>query len=138
MKQYPVRIEPDGDRYLATFRDIPEALTGGATKEEALDMALDALITAMDFYFDDRRTVPAPSAAQAGEVLIELPPSLTIKVMLLNEMLIQQVRPADLARRLHIKPQEVNRITKLDHVTKIDALADAFKALGKRLEVSVQ
>ena len=33
---YPARIEPDGDGFKVSFPDIPEALTGGATWEEAV------------------------------------------------------------------------------------------------------
>jgi putative PIN family toxin of toxin-antitoxin system len=62
-------------------------------------------------------------------------PSLSAKVILLNEMIKQQVRPAELARRLKTSPQEVNRLTNIRHATKIDGIADAMKALGKTLEV---
>lgn len=37
-------------------------------REEALAMAADALTTAMDFYFDDRRPVPAPSAQEVNRL----------------------------------------------------------------------
>ncbi len=135
MLRYPVRIEPDGDGFLATFRDIPEAATGAITREETLDMAEDALVTAMDFYFEDQRQVPLPSAAEPGEDLVGLPVSLSAKVLLLNEMLAQRITQADLARRMHVKPQEVTRIVDVHHATKIDTLADAFAALGRRLEL---
>jgi antitoxin HicB len=55
-------------------------------------MGADALLTAMDFYFEDRRPVPPPSALADGERLIELPLSASAKVLLLNEMLEQKVR----------------------------------------------
>lgn len=34
-----------------------------------------------------------------------------------------------------MKPQEVTRIVDAHHATKIDTLADAFVALGRRLEL---
>jgi antitoxin HicB len=37
--------------------------------------------------------------SKRGQILIELPPSVGAKVLLLNEMLRQQVKPAELARR---------------------------------------
>ena len=37
-----------------------------------------------------------------------------------------------------IKPQEVNRIVDLEHATKIDTLAAAFKVLGRELELTVR
>lgn len=70
-----------------TFPDIPEAITCGATEEEALEMAADALATAMEFYFEDRRAVPAPSELADGQVLIELAADVEVKVLRLNEEL---------------------------------------------------
>lgn len=130
---YPVRITPDGDQFMAQFRDIPEALTGDDTIEDTKMMAEDALATAMEFYFDDRRPVPMPSEPEEGEALIELSETLSLKVMLLNLMLENNVRPVDLAKKLNTKPQTVTRILDLKHNTKIDQLSDAFKALGKKL-----
>jgi antitoxin HicB len=91
----------------------------------------------LDFYFDDQRAVPLPSKLQRGETLVSLPLSIAAKVLLLNEMLAQNIRPADLARRMNVLPQEVNRLLSLDHKTKIDTVALALLSLGRRFELSV-
>jgi antitoxin HicB len=52
-------------------------------------------------------------------------------------MVEQKVSPAELARRLHTRPQDVQRVIDLGHVTKIDTIASALAALGKRLELSI-
>ncbi len=136
--RYAAKFAKDkGGGFVVTFRDIPEAITQGETEQEAMEMAADALVTAMDFYFEDRRQVPAPSAPKRGERLVELPPSVAAKVLLLNELLAQHVSNADLARKLGTSPQAVNRLTDISHATKIDAVATALHALGKRLEMSV-
>ncbi|VWC78788.1 Antitoxin HicB [Burkholderia aenigmatica] len=139
MLRYPARFEPDEEDggYVVTFRDIPEAITQGDTLDEARSMGADALLTAMDFYFEDKRSVPAPSKAKKGEELIALPASVSAKVMLLNEMLAQGVTPSELARRMGTRPQDVNRIMDLGHTTKIDTIAEAFEAIGRHLELSV-
>nr|WP_313091242.1 type II toxin-antitoxin system HicB family antitoxin [Moraxella sp. CTOTU48268] len=129
--QYPATFLQEDGGYIVTFRDIPEALTQGDSYEEALEMAQDALATAMDFYFEDNRPVPMPTQALDGEVMVSLPLSVWSKVLLLNEMLNQHVSQVDLAQRMGIKPQQVTRIVNLEHATKIDTLVDAFKALGK-------
>ncbi|HRO27930.1 MAG TPA: type II toxin-antitoxin system HicB family antitoxin [Luteimonas sp.] len=134
---YPAKITRDGNSYSASFRDIPEALTWGDSLDDAKEMAADALATAMEFYFEDRRQVPTPSPPRRGEIGIELPASLAAKVLLLNEMLAQHVTNAELARRLGTTPQAVTRIVDLGHATKVDTIADALRALGRRLEVSV-
>jgi antitoxin HicB len=136
--RYPVILEPDGEGFCVSFPDIPEALTSGATELEALEMARDALATAMEFYFEDRRPVPLPGKLKKGARFVELPASLSAKVLLLNEMLSQQVKPAELARRLGARPQDVNRLLDLDHATKIDTIAEAFRALGKELVLEVR
>ncbi|MCL2872435.1 MAG: type II toxin-antitoxin system HicB family antitoxin [Betaproteobacteria bacterium] len=135
--RYPVNIEKDVKTFVVSFPDIPEALTSGYTHEEALDMGQDALVTAMDFYFEDRRPVPMPSKPAAGQETIELPPSVAAKVLLLNEMLRQKISNAELARRIGSQPREVQRIVDLGHATKIDTIAKAMAALGKHLDFKV-
>ncbi len=81
--------------------------------------------------------MPSPSAPKRGQVMIDLPPSVGAKVLLLSEMLLQGTHPADLARLMKVRPQEVNRLTTLRHPTKIDTVADALKALGNGLELSL-
>ena len=135
MRAYPVNLRKDGKFILVTFPDIPEAITQGESLEEAMAMGLEALESALEFYFEDKRSVPLPSRIKRGQRLVELPVSLSAKVLLLNEMLRQKVRPAELARRLHTTPQEVNRLTDLRHTSKIDGIAIAMKALGKTLEI---
>lgn len=137
MLNYPARFQKERDGYVVTFRDIPEALTSGATKKEAMEMAADALATAMEFYFEDRRQVPMPTKARKGEEVVELPASVAVKVLLLNEMLKENMTPSKLAKKLDTSPQTITRIVDLHHATKIDTLADAFKAMGKTLNFSV-
>ena len=134
--RYPIKIRRDGKFFLVSFPDIPEAITQGKTEKQALRAAKDALETALDFYFDEKRIVPSPSPLKPRQMFVELPVSLSAKVLLLNEMLRQEVRPAELAKRLHTTPQQINRLTNLRHTSKIDGIADAMKALGKNLQLS--
>ncbi|MGB8260497.1 MAG: type II toxin-antitoxin system HicB family antitoxin [Terracidiphilus sp.] len=132
---YPANFEPDGRFTLVTFPDIPEAITQGEDEAEALWAAANVLESALDYYVEAGLPIPAPSAPLPGQRLIELPASLSAKILLLNEMLTQKVRPAELARRLQVKPQEVTRLLDHRHATKIDTVARALKALGKTLEM---
>lgn len=135
MLAYPVELTPDGKFMMVTFPDIPEANSQGDSVEDALKMAADALETALDFYFDAGRPVPAPSKPKRGQHMVELRASIAAKVLLLNEMLRQKVRPVELARRLQTTPQEVNRLTNIRHTSRIDGIAVALKALGKTMEI---
>jgi antitoxin HicB len=75
MLKYPVTLTKDEEAggFVVTFVDIPEAITQGETEEQALAAAIDALESALDFYFEDKRAIPAPSKAEPGQPVIELP-----------------------------------------------------------------
>jgi antitoxin HicB len=133
MRGYPVILRKDGKYIFVTFPDVPEAFTQGRNRAEALKAAGDVLETAMEVYFDERRPIPGPSSPKRGQTVVELRPSVAAKVLLLNEMLRQDVRPIELARRIGITRQEANRLTDLKHATKIDRIDSALRALGKRL-----
>jgi antitoxin HicB len=136
MLRFPANFEPaEEGGYVVTFPDIPEAITQGEDVEDALLHAADALETALDFYFESERSVPTPSKLKRGQYMVELPASVSAKVLVLNEMNVQKVRPAELARRLKVTPQEVTRLINLRHTSKIDGIALALKALGKTLEI---
>ena len=138
MLTYPVKMKRDTNgSLLVTFPDIPEAATSAHNEAKALRLALEALESALEFYVEDARAVPMPSAPKRGQQTVSLPASMSAKILLLNEMLKQNVRPADLARLLGTTPQAVNRMTNLRHPTKIDGLAEAFRVLGKRLDLRV-
>lgn len=134
---YPAKIQPDGASFLVTFRDIPEAITSGKSGRHAESMARDALVTAMDFYFEDRRKVPPPSKPRRGEIAVPVAASVAAKVLLLNQMIDAGITASELARKLNTSPQAVNRIVDIHHATKIDTIAAALQALGRRLELSV-
>lgn len=90
----------------------------------------------MDFYFEDRRIVPAQSALKKREELVALPLSTSVKVAMLNAMVGSKTRPGDLAKSMGVRPQEVTRILDLRHATKSDTLAEAFCALGLGLDLA--
>lgn len=65
---YPCMLTPDEDGGLvATFPDVPEAITGGPNRSQALEMAEDALATALAGYVHEKWEIPAPSAAVDGQ-----------------------------------------------------------------------
>jgi antitoxin HicB len=138
--QYAARLTPELPEeggYTVTFRDVPEAITEGSTLEEALHYAQEVLVLALEHYLGEKRSAPVPTAPKKGEHLVTLPISLALQLTLMNEMVAQGVRPVDLAKRLGTSKQEVNRLTTLRHVTKVDRIADALTVLGKRIEIHV-
>src|SRR4029079_7655434 len=56
--------------YVVTFRDLPEAITEGDDKADALEQASDCLEVVLALYMRERRRIPEPSAPQRGEYLV--------------------------------------------------------------------
>jgi antitoxin HicB len=138
MLSYPVKLELDTNQtYLVTFPDIPEAVTVGDDEDEALLNALDALESAIEIYFDEKREVPLPSKPKKGQPVVTLPALVVSKVLLANEMIRQGIRKSELARRLDVHMPQIDRLLDPRHSSKLDAIEAAFGKLGKRLEISV-
>ncbi|EGE9542555.1 type II toxin-antitoxin system HicB family antitoxin, partial [Salmonella enterica subsp. enterica serovar Anatum] len=111
--RYPVVLTPDSGGYVVSFPDIPEALTQGDSREEALKNALDALVTAFEFYFEDGERIPEPG--NVTDDFVEVPASVVAKVMLLNTWISSGLTQVELAQRMGIKKQEVTRLFDLKH-----------------------
>ncbi len=138
MLNYPITLTPEDDgTLLATFPDIPEAITVGDDEQEALLNGLDALESAIEIYFEDRRPVPLPSKAAKDQSVVTLPALVAAKVLVYNEMLAKKLRKADLARQLDVHMPQIDRLFDLRHSSKIEFVEQAAKALGKRLDISL-
>ena len=122
---------------MVSFPDIPEALTQGETRHDALQAAQAALVTAFEFYFDDNEPIPLPSAVVAGADYVEIPLSVASKVLLLNAFLESNIIQQELANRIGRSKQEITRLFDLNLATKIDAVQIAVRAVGKELSLTM-
>lgn len=137
MFDYPVVLEeqPEGG-FVATFPDVPEAVTQGEDADEALLYAVDALEAALSFYVEGRKPLPDPSAAE-GRPTVRPSALECAKLGVYREMLAQGLRKTDLARRLNWHLPQVDRLFDLSHASRLDQIEAAAHALGKRMEVRV-
>ena len=84
---YPVMLDPaEEGGFVVTFPDVPEAITQGDNKKDALMMAQDALVTMFDAYMQDRQTIPEASPVY-GQTCVSFPVILAGKIALYNAML---------------------------------------------------
>jgi len=133
--RYPVTITPDDGQFTVTFPDVPEAVTFGQTREEALRRSPDALLTIFDALMKDRRDIPPPSKTTGDAV--ELPALETTKIELYRAMRAGNVGKAELAKRLQWHLPQVDRVLQVKHGSQLDQMEAAFAALGKRLVITV-
>lgn len=139
MRQYPVHFKPDSNgTLLVTFPDVPEAITFGETREEALQRAGEALEAALSLYMDDRRELPVPRRSVSRRTPVVALPALTeAKLSLYELMLSGGIRKAELARRLQCGKSQVDRLLDLNHDSRLDQLEAAFHALRKRMHIVI-
>lgn len=137
MFDYPVTLTPDGDTVLVSFVDVPEALTFGADEDAALLQAVDALETALSFYVQARKPLPAASNAKRGQRTVRPSALEGAKLGVYQAMTEQGVKKAELARRLGWHMPQVDRLFDLRHASRLDQIEAAARALGRQLEVRV-
>jgi antitoxin HicB len=139
MLLYPATVKRDGDSFTLIFPDVPGAHTNGDTREDALAHAPDALHTALSMLMEKNLDIPDPGKLRRGAVLVGLG-SVTsdAKVALYRALRSSGVRKAELARRMGIHKQQVERLFDIDHASRIEQLEAAFAALQMRLVVDVQ
>src|SRR5215469_10459714 len=101
MRAYPAALTPDPDGgFTVTFRDVPEAITEGDSREEALLRAEDALESALAMYIAAKEPLPASSDPEADEQIVPLSALGMAKTALYDATRQQGVGRAELARRL--------------------------------------
>lgn len=138
MLNYPINVEPDTNgSLLIQFIDLPNVNSDAEDRAQIQAEALDALETALQGYFERRLEVPLPSPAEPEQLVVTLPALSEAKILLWNEMFAQQLKKADLARRLNVHNPQIDRLFDLSHASKLDFVEQAAKALGKRLTVSI-
>jgi antitoxin HicB len=133
---YPVTLTKDSNgTILVRFPDVPDAVTFGETKEEALTHAVDALLTVFDAYMKDKRDIPTPSTLKGA--FVEVPALDASKLALYQTMRKEKVTKSELGRRLNWHLPQVDRVLQVRHGSQLEQLEAAFAAVGKRLTVMI-
>ena len=134
---YPAAVTRHGDDdFIVVFRDVPEAVTGGATRAEALANAADALEEAILAYMAGGRAIPSPSDAKRKEESVILDPVTAARAALAGAMRDKRVSNVSLANALGKSEGAVRRLTDGSTVVKLDTVLDAMRALGARAFLS--
>lgn len=137
MFDYPVLLTPDDGTVLVTFPDVPEAITFGADEDEALMYAVDALETALTFYVEARKPLPAVSKPVQGQKTVRPSALECAKLGVYQAMTEQGIKKSELARRLGWHLPQVDRLFDLRHASKLEQVEAAANVLGRHIEVHV-
>jgi antitoxin HicB len=135
---YPALLVRRDGAVLVRFRDLPEALTEGATVRDARQEAEDCIGEAIAGRLRRGEAIPRPSRLRRGERLIAVPPSMATKAALVMAMREADVGAGDLARKLGTTADDVRRLLDPRTNPPLGRLQRAMAVLGKRFVVGVQ
>lgn len=136
---YPALLEPgDEAGFVVTFPDVPEAITEGGDRPEALAEAADALGTALLTYLRQGRALPPAGPASPPLRSVTVAPDVAAKLAVLEAFQAAGLSKSELGRRLDMDEKGVRRILDPMHPTKLPALQAALLAMGRRLVIGVE
>jgi antitoxin HicB len=134
---YGAKIEPDGEGFLVTFRDIENAFTYGGTLEEAIFNAQEVLDLILLDRLEKNEQIAQPSAFKNGEVAIAVSPEVAAPALLHIMRELNQRSMADVARSMGVSYQSYQRMESGKNLT-MRSLKRAASALGSTVEIRLR
>jgi len=135
---YPANLRPEKrGGFTVQFPDLPEAITSGKNRADALVQAADCLEEAIAGRIADGLEVPAPTIARRRRIQIALPAPMAAKAALYLAIQEAGLSNSELARKLGLDEKEVRRMLDPRHATRLSRIQTALDFLGKRLVVSL-
>lgn len=140
--QYRAKFTADGDGFIVTFPDVPQAMTHGSTRAEARANAVEALeLALLGAYFAKGREFPQatrwPPEGDSSE-WIAMPPSAVAKMAFIDAFKASAMTRVALAVKLGKSETEVRRMLNPTYGSKIDTIEAGLRALGRRLVVTIE
>ena len=140
---YPCNIELDEEElresgieaYCVTFPDLPEAISGGDSWEEAVAMAEDVLGLCLSHYCTHEGNIPTPSPPTEGQVLIPVPPLVAAKLTINSAMREKGITKQALGQKLGIGENAVRKLLDPNSRTHFTQVEKALRIVGRSLIV---
>jgi antitoxin HicB len=123
--------------WFATFPAFPEITVTGETKEGIRASAVGGIEEAMAGRISDGEDIELPAKKAPSNTYVEVPLLTALKVSLYSALREKQMSRAQLRNRLGWHREQVDRLFRLDHNSRIDQIEAAFKAVGKPLSFEV-
>jgi antitoxin HicB len=136
---FEVKLDMDDNgTFVATAPDFPEVTTFGETQEEALRNTLRAIEEGIAARIADGDDIPHPLPKTRGRGrFVELPMLTYLKAGLYMISRNAGVTRAELARRMGVHREQVDRLFRVGHKSQIDQIEAAAKALGIDIAVAI-
>ena len=129
-------IEEEGT-YEISYCDFPE-IQGATFNKENIELeAEETLTAAIAELIASRLPIPLPSSDAKNAFIVYLPILSCLKIALSNAIIETNTRKSDLARKLNINAQQIERLLDIHYASKIEALEQALYLLGYDIAVMV-
>lgn len=137
---YPVVLarDPSGG-YVVSCPDLPELLTQGEDRADAVTSAIDALEEAIAGRVRRGDDIPDPSEPPEEQdvELIRVPPIMAAKAALALALRDSGLSQSAFARETGVDEKEVRRLLDPRHPSKLPRLQEALLAVGREVEIRV-
>ena len=138
---YPCEVALDDEEaettgreaYVATFPDVPPAITGGWSVQEVNSHLRDCLETALSFSIDSNEPLPEPSDPEPGQVLVAVSAPVAAQLALYEAIRAEGITPTEVARRIGMRPSRARRLTDIFRPAKPSEIERALAALGLQM-----
>jgi antitoxin HicB len=135
--RYEIERCADND-WVLRFPGLPEAITGGATEDEARSQAEDCLLTCLTGYIKARLEVPSETGAAGDLDRVQLPSLVRAKLAVYARLLELDWTNVRLAEAMGTVETTVRRILDLDHQTQLRLIDRALAAMDASLSVELR
>ena len=116
---------------------LPEFFTYADTRDEARELAVDALITCLQERIRRREDIPEGVPPHGGRT-VALPTLVEAKVAVWRALRAEGKTKAALARTLNSNQKQIDRLLDLRHVSPLPQIDAALDALGRRATMTVE
>jgi antitoxin HicB len=139
MLSYRIEISPDDNgTMLVTCPLLSEVTTFGSDEANAARNAVSAIEEALAARVAHGEDIPVDDSDQREGLVVRVPLQSTIKALLYLACRRQGVTRADLMRRLGWHREQVDRLFRFDHATRLDQFEAAFHTIGQELDLELR
>ncbi len=139
---YEVTLDPDdNDTFFVTVPAFPEISTFGVNLEQARRNGLDAIEEAIAARIAAGDDLPGPARPDEDMRMrgnfVQIPLLVFLKCGLYMRGRAKGITRAELARRMGVHREQVDRLFRIDHNSRLDQIEAAFEAIGEPLDVDL-
>ena len=129
--------QPEGG-YVVEFSDVPGAVTEGATVEEALTNAAEALSGVLESAIEHGHEIRVPGLGKASHLAHFVAPNARVQAALLVHFTRGDRTMAELARATETSWSAAKRLEDAQHWPSLKTLDRVATAMGKRLVLRME